>query len=321
MRRHSNRPMRPWHLTTLLVLALMASQTHHGHAVVGAVADLSAGVNIAAYPKVVVPGGTLDIHVSVANAGPFDAMNVVLRVPVPAHTTFVSWSIPVSSSTRATSFTPPPGGTGTVNACIESAPVSRATFSSASFVLRVRVDPNEPQGGTITASATVPGLRTDDALWCPTTTFDPVLANNTATDAVPVSGPADIAVTASAWTDSVAPDSDLTYTLEITNAGPYDAESVILDDDIGPTTLVSFTQESGPAFTLDTTEAELYRVSASIGALAAGTTARFTLVVHVPPFASSWDATFNEVRGRSATGDPDQSNNRFTAWTPIAAAP
>jgi len=315
--------MRRWHLTTLLVLALMASQAHEAVAIPGPVADLSAWVTIDAYPAVVVPGGTLEIQVSVANAGPFDAMNVALRVPVPAHTTFVSWSIPVESSARAASVTPPPGGTGTVSACIESVPVpSRSGFNTVLFLLRVLVDPNEPQGDTITASATVPGLRTDDALWCPTTTYDPVPANNTAADSVPVSGPADIAVTASAWTDSVAPDSDLTYTLEITNAGPHDAESVRLDDDIGPTRLVSFTQESGSAFALDTTEAErLYKVSASIGTLAAGTTARFTLVVHVPPFASNWVATYNTVAGRSAaTGDPDQSNNRFTAWTPIAPA-
>jgi len=43
-------------------------------------------------------------------------------------------------------------------------------------------------------------------------------------------------------------------------------------------------------------------------------------VVHVPPFASNWGATYNTVWAQSAaTGDPDQSNNRFTAWTPIAA--
>jgi uncharacterized repeat protein (TIGR01451 family) len=319
MRLHSNPAMRPWHLTTLLVFAMIAAQAHEAVAIPGPVADLSAGVYINAYPKVVVPGGTLDIQVGVANVGPLDAMNVALRVPVPAHTTFVSWSMSVLTSARATSITPPQGGTGTVYACIESVPVSRPMFNTVVFLLRVRVDPNEPQGATITANAIVPGLRTDDPLWCPTTTYDPVPANNTATDTVPVSGPADIAVTASAWTDSVVPDTDVTYTLEITNAGPYDAESVRLDDDIGPTRFVSFTQESGPAFTLDTSEAERYRVSASIGTLMAGTTARFTLVVHVPPFASNWDATFNEVRCQSATGDPDQSNNRFTAWTPIAA--
>ena len=312
--------MRHWLLMVLLVFVSMASQTHQARAVTGPVADLSAGVYIDAYPKVVVPGGTLDIQVSVANAGPFDAANVALRVPVPAHTTFVSWSQAIYTSARATSSTPPQGGTGTVNACIESVPVTRPTFSSAVFTLRVRVDPDEPQGATIAATATIPGVRTDDTLWCPVTTFDPVLANNTAADTVPVSGPADIAVTASSWTDSVVPDTDVTYTLEITNTGPYDAETVRLDDDIGPTRFVSFTQESGPPFALDTTQAEHYRVSASIGVLAAGTTGRFTLVVHVPPFASNWGATYNTVWAQSAaTGDPDQSNNRFTAWTPIAA--
>jgi uncharacterized repeat protein (TIGR01451 family) len=305
---------------TLFVLALMIGQVRPADALPGPIADLSPSVS--ADPPTVVPGGFIDVGVAVSNAGPFDATNVVLRVPVPAHTTFVSWGIPVYSSARATAVTPPPGGTGTVSACIESVPVpSRSGFNTVVFLLRVQVDPNEPQGESIVASATIPGVRTDDGLWCPTTTYDPVLANNTAATTVTVSGPADITVATSCAPDPVAAGTDLTCSLEISNAGPYDAQSVSFLDDFSGT-FVSFTQESGTTFIIDAKDANnLYHVRASAPALAANTTARFTLVAKVPAgWGPGW-VMHNTINGTSGTGDPDTSNNRVTAQNAVTAAP
>jgi uncharacterized repeat protein (TIGR01451 family) len=317
MRCRSNRSMRhPWQLTTVVVLAVLAGRAGEANAVTGPVADLSLSVD--AEPPAIVPGGIIDIQIYVANASPFDATNVVLRVPIPEHTTFVSWSIPVISSARATSVTPPPGGTGTVNACIESVPVP-SRFNTVLFLLRVQVDPTEPQGETIAATVTIPAVRTDDGLWCPTTTYDPVLVNNTAVDTVTVSGPADIAVGASGSPDPVPAGTDLTYDLTITNAGPYDAQSAGFTDWYWGT-LVSFTQESGPAFTLNRID-DQWKVTASTATLPAGTTAHFTLVVHIPESTSGSGTWENTIWGASATGDPDESNNRFTSETSLAAAP
>src|SRR5688572_15876549 len=77
------------------------------------------------------------------------------------------------------------------------------------FSLEGLVDATVPQNETISVTATVPGVRTADALWCPTTTFDPAPENNTATTTFTVSGPADISVAASGSPDPVPLGGDL----------------------------------------------------------------------------------------------------------------
>jgi len=315
--------MRARHLVALVVLSLTFGQVHPAAAVIGPVADLS--VKAGAWQHVV-PGGLVDFDVAVSNAGPFDANNVVVRIAVPANTTFVSWANASRNRTDVPVFTPPPGGTGTVSACIGTLKKPANPYDyyqGLTFLLRVRVDPNATQGLTITTTATVNAPRTADALWCPATTADPAPENNTATATTTVSGPADLAVSASASPDPVTAGSDLTYTLDVTNLGPYDAESVMLSDWFSPsTTLVSFSQESGPAFTLKTTDTGgAFKVTASVGLLDAGATARFTLVVNVAPTVPSYAVIDDDAFVESATGDSDYQNNRGVVETPMAAGP
>ena len=324
MRHGWNASMRGRRLTALLVLALLAGQVQVAEAVPGPVADI--GVFVDATPRAVVPGGTLDIMIGLGNNGPFDAKNVVMRIGVPAHTTFLSISFSDSRGyTGAQMITPPPGGTGTVNACIGMmGPADHPMFSGVSFTMRVRVDADVAQGETITATATVPGARPADALWCPTTSYDPAPENNASTGSATASGPADISVAGSGSPDPVAPGSDLTYRLDVANAGPYDAENVSFTDRFGSSggELVSFSQESGPAFTLNTADPYgEHIVSGSIATLAAGTTARFVLVVKVWAVASSSWTLYNVIAGSSATGDPDDRNNRVTMQIGVAADP
>ena len=200
-------------LLTLLVLTLTLGQLHPAAAVIGPVADVS--VSTSASPQTVQPGSTFDITMTLDNAGPFDAKNVALRIAVPENTTFVSWADrSCCGPPRSTASTPAPGGTGTVNACIASIGVIDPSHRGRiSLVLSVRVDPNVPQGQTITTTATVSEDRTDP-LWCPPTTYDPVPENNTATLTLTANGPADVAVSASATPDPVTAGGDLTYTIE-----------------------------------------------------------------------------------------------------------
>jgi uncharacterized repeat protein (TIGR01451 family) len=310
-------------LVTLLVLTLTLGQLHPSAAVIGPVADVS--ISASAWPQAVPTGGTFDITIRVGNAGPFDAKNVAVRIAVPENTTFVSWINASRSRDDVPVSTPAPGGTGTVNACIATleTPATPASNKTLIFVLSVRVDPNVPQGQAITATATVPGVRTDDPLWCPPTTYDPGPQNNTATATVSVSGPADLWVSASATPDPVTAGGDLTYALDITNAGPGDAQNVTLSDWFAPiTTLVSFSQVSGPAFTLQTTgTGGENKVTASIAGLAAGATAHFTLVVNVPGTVPNGSTMDNSVAASSGTGDPDPSNDSVTVRTPVVAGP
>src|SRR5438309_1576635 len=105
------------------------------------------------YPGVI-PGSPFDIGVTLDNLGPFAANNVALRIAVPENTTFVSWADrSCCGPPRSTASTPAPGGTGTVNACIASIGVIDPSHRGRiSLVLSVRVDPNVPQGQTITTA-------------------------------------------------------------------------------------------------------------------------------------------------------------------------
>lgn len=110
-------------------------------------------------------GGQITYTFSVYNAGPDDAVNIVLTDVIPAHTTFVD----ASTNTGSVSFD---GTTLTVN-------VGTLPFDSTAIAtLIVRVDQNTPRGTII--SNTVNG--TSD-------TSDPETSNNSATAFTAVTGP------------------------------------------------------------------------------------------------------------------------------------
>jgi uncharacterized repeat protein (TIGR01451 family) len=313
--------------TAIAVLALLILGQSSATALVpGPAADVS--VTVSAYPPAVPPGARLDIVIGVDNAGPFDAMNVAVRIAVPAKTTFVSWANASYSREDVPATTPPPGGTGTVNACIgrlpPPPPYPDGHPSGRAFVLTVLVDGNLAQGETITATATAGGVRTADALWCPATTVDPAPDNNTSSSTVTISGPADIAVAGSAVPDPVGAGGAVTYSLAITNAGPYNAENVTFSDwyDVS-TTLVSFTQDSGPTFSVDTHDPTgTNKISGSRASLASGATARFTLVVQAPSTVPSWGGWVNNLLyAETATGEADRDNNRVNVRSQVLPSP
>ena len=110
-------------------------------------------------------GGQITYSLSVFNAGPDDAVNVVLTDVLPANTSFVD----ASTNTGSVSFD---GTTLTVN-------VGTLPFdSTATATLIVQVNQNTPRGTTI--SNTVSGT---------TDTSDPDTSNNSATAFTVVTGP------------------------------------------------------------------------------------------------------------------------------------
>src|SRR5689334_6822552 len=110
-------------------------------------------------------GGQITYSVTVFNAGPDDAVNIVLTDALPAHTSFVD----ASTNTGSVSFD---GTTVTIN-------IGTLAFdSTATATLVVKVDQNTPRGTTI--SNTVTGT---------TDTPDPDPSNNSATAFTVVTGP------------------------------------------------------------------------------------------------------------------------------------
>lgn len=150
-----------------------------------------------------VPGTPFLYTITLQNAGPSDAQDVLLTDAVPAEL----WTPEFSTDNGAT-WTPwhSPYLLGTL-----------AAGASRSLLLR----------GTIDPAATLPLLNTAVAA---SSTPDPDLTNNTAQREDPLQPAADLAITKVADTDTAAPGGLLTYTLTIANLGPATAQDVLLTD-------------------------------------------------------------------------------------------
>ncbi len=197
-------------------------------------ADVSVTKTAAAGP--VLAGNTIAYTITVANAGPIDAQTVALSDVVPANTTFVSDA--QISGPAFTLTSPAIGGTGTIAGTI----ATLDSGASATFTVVVLVSPSTANGATIVNTANVTSA-----------TFDPNLANNTATVTTNVQTRADLSVTKTAAAGPVLAGNTLAYTISVLNAGPSDAQSVAISDIVpANTTFVSDAQISGPAFTLPT---------------------------------------------------------------------
>jgi len=132
-------------------------------------------------PTTGLPGGNITYTIGLTNNGSDIAANVSLTDTLPANTTFVSASAPAGF----TCATPPVGTSGTI-ACTDP---SLALFASATLTIVVKV--SSPLGSTISNTANAS-----------TSTFEPNLANNSATAAtviaasIPALSPFGIAVLA-----------------------------------------------------------------------------------------------------------------------------
>ena len=224
---------------------------------------------------------------------------------MPANTTFVS-----DAQTSGPAFTltsPAEGGTGTITGTIGTL----ALGASASFTVVVLVSPSTPAGTAITNTADVTAATTD-----------PNLANNSADRHDSRATQADVSVTKTTAAGPVLAGDTITYTITVANAGPSDAQTVALSDIVpANTTFVSDAQTSGPAFALTSPAAGgTGTISGTIGTLAAGASASFTVVVLVSPSTPAGTTITNTADVTSATSDPNLANNSATVTTLVADA-
>ncbi|MGE5413695.1 MAG: DUF11 domain-containing protein [Syntrophomonadaceae bacterium] len=111
------------------------------------------------------------------------------------------------------------------------------------------------------------------------------------------------------------PGQNLTYTVSVANLGPDPAAALTISDPLpSGTTFVSCAAVpgtcSGPAIGTNGT------VTANAGTLAAGATARLTVVVRVTAGNGS---LVNTATASSTTPDPDPDNNHATVVTSVGA--
>lgn len=117
----------------------------------------------------------------------------------------------------------------------------------------------------------------------------------------------------------VAAGGNLTYTITITNNGPADATNVALTDTLpANTTFVAVRQSSGPAFAATTPAVgSAGTVTETIGTLANGSSATFTLVVQVAANTANNTPLNNTVTATSASPDAISANNSAVATTTV----
>jgi uncharacterized repeat protein (TIGR01451 family) len=230
----------------------------------------SADVQIALIgPGSAVPGTQIGYSITVKNNGPDDAANVQTLVSLGAGLTFVSLT---------QNFGPANGGT-------------LPAGGLQGFTLLAQLSSFAIVPVTVNASVT-------------STTPDPNFANNGSFVATAVSPSADVSIVKTGPA-AAAPGQQISYSITVTNNGPSDALNVNTSDPVpAGTTLVSFTQNTGPA---------------NGGPLVAGATQTFTMVVLVG--AGTTGTLSNTATVTSTTPDPNSANNSSTVTTTVAVAP
>jgi len=242
-----------------------------------------ADVSIAkAGPATAAPGSQVSYTLTVQNAGPSAATNVVVTDTLPPGATFVS------ASGGAT----PLGGVVTWNVA------NLAATASQVFNLTVS-----------TAPGAVGSIRNASAVWADQ--FDGVSANDSSSVTTSLVASADLAITKTGPA-SALPGAQITYTLTAQNLGPSDASGVRVKDILpGSVTFVSASQpfvhhEVGDSVTW------------TIGTLKADSTRTLTLVVDVSGSASG--GVVNQAFVASTTADPVPDNNLKSFSTSVSGA-
>ena len=256
-------------------------------------------------PATTTVGANITFTVTVGNNGPDVATSANVNDVLPSATTFVS--INQTTGPTFTCSTPSVGSSGTVSCSI----ATLASGAVAQFDIVVNVSAGS-EGTTLINTATVSSQTPDDNN-----------ENNTSVSGTTVAGGnlADISILKTGPAGA-PPNSDVTYTIVVTNNGPNDATTVSWHDslpDSVPTgsamTFVSFTQNSGPTFTCSSGTT----TTCSIAVFPNGSTATFTLVGHIPSGTAS-GKTYTNVAIVTSDNDPNPDNDSSATTVTVSSA-
>ena len=255
-------------------------------------------------PDPVSAGGNITYTITLQNTGTVAATDVELTDGIPLNTTFVSFT-QLSGPTFL--ILAPSAGSGPGNDVI--AQIASFPGGTATFEMIVRVNPATTQGTTISNTASVT-----------TETTEPSTTNNSDEEQTSVNVRANLGVTKLDNPDPVIAGNNLTYNINVTTAGPSDAQTVVFTDDIpANTSLVSVGFPAGwtridtlqPGATTGT-----IRFERTSGTLPAGTPpSQFQIVVRVNPDATG--AINNTANVSAATVDPAMGNNTALQTTTV----
>jgi uncharacterized repeat protein (TIGR01451 family) len=265
-------------------------------------ADPTPGNDVASIPTTVNPAADLVLTKSAApttayvgqdvtftltttNNGPSASTNVTVVDTLPAGLTFKS-----SATCSATGQT--------VN-CTPSANLANGANVVHTIVATVAPTATGSLQNSATVNSTNPGG-----------TFDPNVANNTATATVAITAPpAELAISLADDPDPVGPGMDLEYTIAITSTGPNDAPNVAVTASVPPETTFVSADGSG------TLSGSAVNWTVPSVAKNATVTLHYTVTVNTDVSAQSLSSTASLTYG----GDTTPADNTATADTAVGA--
>ena len=253
-------------------------------------ADLSIAKTVSS--AAAVPGDTITYTLAVVNKGPNDANTVTVTDALPSQLTFVSCTESTGSGTCTLG-----GGTVTVSYS------TLANGVSSTVTIKLTLNSGATDGLAVVNTASVSASSPPD----------PDTSDNSSSAFFTIHNRADLAVTKSVSTTSpyaplVEAGDSLTYTVVLTDKGPYDARGVVLTDSAPAS--VTFT---GCSSTLGTCVWSATSASLSLLSLSNGSTATLTIQAKLNFGVADQATVTNTASVTSTTNDPDPTNNSGSA--------
>ncbi len=235
-------------------------------------------------PDPVVAGTLLTYTLTLTNAGPSDARGVQVTLTLPSGLTVLS-------------LFPSQGSCAGTTCALGDVPAD----GTATLLLRAQVNSSTPAGSlTLSAQASA-------------TTPDPNLDNNTASETTTVETQADLVLTLQDEPDPVVAGRLLTYTLTLTNAGPSDAQGVVLTLTLPISWQVNgFTPISGCSLDEDGN-----RIICAMGTMPAEAVQTLLVTGTVPAEVPEGTVLIAQAEVRAGTPDANSENNEALASTEV----
>lgn len=230
----------------------------------------------------VIAGGELTYTITVANAGPSDASDVVVTDTLPSGVSLVSTTGCVEDNTGV-----PTCSLGTITAA-----------GQKQYSVTVEVSPAVAHGATLTNSVSVTSA-----------TADSDEDNNSITENTAVVRQADLSISKVDSVDPVTAGGQLSYTITVENSGPSDADGVVVADTLPAG--VSLVSTTGCA------EDDTGVPTCTLGTIATDADAEFTVVVMVDADAENGGTLTNNASVASTTADPEEDNNSTSENTAV----
>ena len=254
------------------------------------------------------PGANITYTIHVTNNGPDPSVTATLFDRIPQDTTFAS----VTASPNWTCNDP--SQTGNLTCTRSSVPVNADDV----FTLVVTVNSGTPSGTIITNEVNVSTPPDPN-----NGSTDPNEENNTAfaNTTVPGGMPADLGVTKTVDSSQALADSDVTYTIKVSNSGPNDAAAATMSDTLPNDLTFVSVQSSDPAWSCTTPPAGSGgTITCSNSTVTVGSTATFILTGHIPPGKPAGTPPYQNFATITSANDPNPENNSADATTDVVSA-